>query len=578
MAICSLQEIVVVFLCASSVLLSVSLLYGDEMNLEQSAQIMSRMGENSQKRFGVIIDAGSSGSRVRVFSWLHGSLESLQNVPLPNEDFCEDVEPGISSYADKPEDAVSGLGPLFKCAQATIPASHVAQTPIFLMGTAGIRLLSATQQRTLLARLARDVCAIVKFYCRPEHFQAISGSDEGTYLWLSINHMLRNFVFSGSSALETVGVLDMGGASTQIASAAIEPSLESDESMTTVTVPGYIPKQHVYSKSVLGAGMTVSRQLVRLGIVETTAEAEGSNPSKRQINDPCSNVGYDETADLSKAMKLRQVSQAVINWIGDEKKVKVVGTGNADQCEALTKNLVRTIASCNGESLLPQSSQLLVSHSIEPNSRWTNCSFGNTLLPPLAARSFYSVSNYYYTARFFRLGETVSVGEFFDHARKLCGMNWNDIASVVDVQGPDPVEEFCFRSFYLAVFLQNGLGFSPNDHVSLHFVGSLNNSPTDWTMGAMLVEAGKLANSNSGGSQSHLQGESTMQHQLFGAHTFSAVALCLNLAVVALLVANSKRRSTSDSDGNSLGKSKMSPILSRRPPLEMLPLMNQDIA
>jgi hypothetical protein len=71
-------------------------------------------------------------------------------------------------------------------------------------------------------------------------------------------------------------------------------------------------------------------------------------------------------------------------------------------------------------------------------------------------------------------------------------------------------------------------------------------------MGAMLVEAGKLANSNGGSTQSHLQSESTMQRQLFGAHTFSAVALCLNLAVVALLVASSKRRSTSDSDGNSL--------------------------
>jgi hypothetical protein len=116
--------------------------------------------------------------------------------------------------------------------------------------------------------------------------------------------MLRNFVFSGSSALESVGVLDMGGASAQvscqtncqvsflsfnlhfllflflfrhfqIASAAIAPPRATDDSMTTVTVPGYIPTQYVYSKSVLGAGMTVARQLLRLGIVEATAAAEG---------------------------------------------------------------------------------------------------------------------------------------------------------------------------------------------------------------------------------------------------------------------------------------------------------------
>jgi hypothetical protein len=106
------------------------------------------------------------------------------------------------------------------------------------------------------------------------------------------------------------------------------------------------------------------------------------------------------------------------------------------------------------------------------NSRWANCSFGNTLLPPLAARSFYSVSNYYYTARFFRLGETVSVGEFADHAHKLCAMKWSDIISVVDVDGPDAVEEFCFRAFYLSVFLQNGLGFSSNGAPDVQYIFS----------------------------------------------------------------------------------------------------------
>jgi hypothetical protein len=43
----------------------------------------------SDLRFLVVVH------RVRVFSWLHGSLDSLQNVPLPNDAICVDVEPGL---------------------------------------------------------------------------------------------------------------------------------------------------------------------------------------------------------------------------------------------------------------------------------------------------------------------------------------------------------------------------------------------------------------------------------------------------------------------------------------------------
>ncbi len=87
----------------------------------------------------------------------------------------------------------------------------------------------------------------------------------------------------------------------------------------------------------------------------------------------------------------------------------------------------------------------------------------NLPLPPLNSRSFCSVSNYYYIARFFNLGETVSSGEFLERGRGLCQLPWkevDDMAKKSKSKG-DPIEEMCFRAIYLAAFLQDGLGFNP---------------------------------------------------------------------------------------------------------------------
>ncbi len=49
---------------------------------------------------------------------------------------------------------------------------------------------------------------------RATQVQAITGEQEGVYAWLAVNYALGRL---GSSTHESVGVLDMGGGSAQIA-------------------------------------------------------------------------------------------------------------------------------------------------------------------------------------------------------------------------------------------------------------------------------------------------------------------------------------------------------------------------
>eukprot|EP00755_Sulcionema_specki_P000404 Sspe_Gene.115090::Locus_101987_Transcript_3_4_Confidence_0.333_Length_412::g.115090::m.115090 len=71
------------------------------------------------RRFGVVIDAGSTGSRVHVFEFVHGKLEK--------ETFLA-IEPGLSTvfqgaHNDSMAAAIS-LRPLLAKARDTVPTSH----------------------------------------------------------------------------------------------------------------------------------------------------------------------------------------------------------------------------------------------------------------------------------------------------------------------------------------------------------------------------------------------------------------------------------------------------------------------
>ncbi len=88
-------------------------------------------------QYGVVIDAGSSGSRVRVYGYIRQQMDKL---PSFGEAFSYRVKPGISSF-NSDKTPLSGLDNYFNTlldkAKDFVPEVQIYDTPIYVMATAG---------------------------------------------------------------------------------------------------------------------------------------------------------------------------------------------------------------------------------------------------------------------------------------------------------------------------------------------------------------------------------------------------------------------------------------------------------
>lgn len=196
------------------------------------------------KQYAVVIDAGSSGSRVYVYSF--EPSDSLEKTAIKQVASLK-VEPGISAYAGvkKMKPVKQYLQPLISFAKEKIPADAHKKTPLFWYSTAGMRLLSPVKQRRTYKRIEKIIKQQSDF--KIAAIQTISGSMEGVLMWLSANYQNQSL-----SSKQPVGIIDMGGGSTQIVFATKSPQH---------TVKVHFPAKtfELFSHSFLGMGRNALR-------------------------------------------------------------------------------------------------------------------------------------------------------------------------------------------------------------------------------------------------------------------------------------------------------------------------------
>ena len=105
-------------------------------------------------KYGIVFDAGSSGTRIHVYSWRVGGGGPKDAFDLIGDDLLK-KKPGLSAYKEKTAEAGSSLTELLNHARSKIPAALHAETPIFLMATAGLRMVGEKAKDEILA----SVCA-----------------------------------------------------------------------------------------------------------------------------------------------------------------------------------------------------------------------------------------------------------------------------------------------------------------------------------------------------------------------------------------------------------------------------------
>jgi Golgi nucleoside diphosphatase len=146
--------------------------------------------ENS---YSVVIDAGSSGSRVMLYTWskTRAGLPRITKAGDSDHDWQLKKEPGLSTLSDKLQDVAPYLQTLLDFAMERIPQNQHSKASLHLFATAGLRLLPLETQTKLL----QEACNFAKqkypfkIAACSEHFQVITGEWEGIYGWLTVNYL-----------------------------------------------------------------------------------------------------------------------------------------------------------------------------------------------------------------------------------------------------------------------------------------------------------------------------------------------------------------------------------------------------
>lgn len=172
-------------------------------------------------KYAVIIDAGSGGTRLHVYSLKY---RGKQVVSLVAEKFHE-IPKGLSTFKDDlPSVRTTLIEPLIAIAKNEVPETEYSKTPIAVKATAGLRLLPIADVNNLLEQVRLSIYAS-PFLSFSDSVSVITGQEEGIWGWVTVNFLLNNIghhsVEGNSPELSPVGVstaaiMDLGGASTQL--------------------------------------------------------------------------------------------------------------------------------------------------------------------------------------------------------------------------------------------------------------------------------------------------------------------------------------------------------------------------
>ncbi|XP_061785114.1 ectonucleoside triphosphate diphosphohydrolase 5-like isoform X2 [Nerophis lumbriciformis] len=179
--------------------------------LERSNVLPSFHRPTNHSRFfyAVMFDAGSTGTRIHVYTFILAESEVL---PVLDKEMFHSVKPGLSAHADSPVTAVHTLKELLKVAKSTVPRLEWKRTPVVLRATAGLRLLPAHKAHALLEQVQR-VFDESPFLVPDNSVSIMDGTSEGILAWISVNFLSGHL---HAQTKHTVGILDLGGGSTQI--------------------------------------------------------------------------------------------------------------------------------------------------------------------------------------------------------------------------------------------------------------------------------------------------------------------------------------------------------------------------
>ncbi len=166
------------------------------------------LAQDAKPQYSLVIDAGSSGSRIYVYQVKPNQHEELPEVTYLDS---KSVNPGISEYDEDPATGKKNLQDLLDFAKSKVPVTEQKSTPLRLMATAGMRMPIKARRDQIMKEVNAVFTADGSFDFKGAII--LAGSYEALYSWITVNFSNDHF----DPAQKREGLLEMGGASTQIA-------------------------------------------------------------------------------------------------------------------------------------------------------------------------------------------------------------------------------------------------------------------------------------------------------------------------------------------------------------------------
>ncbi|MBA0621131.1 hypothetical protein Godav_006780, partial [Gossypium davidsonii] len=356
-------------------------------------------------KYGIIIDGGSTGTRIHVFRYRVDGSKNLVFDFKEGSDSLK-VNPGLSAYVEYPEAVSDSLGKLLEFGRKKVPRKQLAETEIRLMATAGLRLLDVELQERILEE-CRKVLRVSGFrfhdewasvitgntmrvtlveieylsldhvlseFCEPmgENFDGVlqlrcrkgkSSSDEGVYAWVVANYALGTL---GGNPLDTTGIIELGGASAQVTFFSNEPM--PSKFSRSIKFGNFT--YSLYSHSFLHFGQDVAHESLRESLIKGDFSPASDSLHKEMYMDPCTPKGY-----------LAPSSNLSLGYTAEKSKYssELQATGNFSECRSAALMLLQ-----NGKDA-------------EKCSNY-RCYLGSVFMPKLQGK-FLATENFFHTSK-----------------------------------------------------------------------------------------------------------------------------------------------------------------------------------
>ncbi|KAL1215302.1 putative apyrase 6 [Cardamine amara subsp. amara] len=398
--------------------------------------------------YGVVIDGGSTGTRIHVFGYRIESGKPVFEFKGANYASLK-LHPGLSAFADDPNGASVSLTELIEFAKGRIPKGMWMETEVRLMATAGMRLLELPVQEKIL-NVARRVLKSSGFLFRDEWASVISGSDEGVYAWVVANFALGSL---GGDPLKTTGIIELGGASTQVTFVSSEPM--PSEFSRTISFGKF--SYNLYSHSFLHFGQNAAHDKLWGSLLSRDHNSAVEPTWEKIFTDPCAPKGYNLDTKTQKHLSglLAEKSRFSDSFQAG---------GNYSEC---------------------RSAALTILQEGNEKCSYQHCSIGSTFTPKLQGR-FLATENFFHTSKFFGLGKKAWLSNMISAGERFCGEDWSTLRVKDPSLEKEDILRYCFSSAYIVSLLHDTLGI-PLDDERIGYAIQAGDIPLDWALGAFIL-------------------------------------------------------------------------------------------